>query len=431
MKRARLPWYHLRLLPALYALAIPGMALAQANDSLPASAEILARHLEAIGGRQAVLNRQSRHLKVLFKGPFASFDIVMSAAAPNRARTRWSRRDSIVRERGFDGERGWIIERDRGPRFLGGLELATMRQESTFHAELYDSASFATIETVAITDFNEQSCYKVRLVPKEGREWFDYFDVETGLKAGSERTGVGESFVFTMYETVSDYRDFAGVLIPMKWVWRYEGWPYEQVLTVQSVEFDNVPDSVFAPPAQLAASAWPYADRLVSLLNLDEGHTVADVGAGGGLWALELARRVGPAGQVLATELNPALLEEMRKAATHEGLTNVSPILVDQGYTGLSRQCCDRILLRFVYHEFTDPAVMNPSMLRALKPGGLIVVIDVVAKGEELQSGRGNHAIVPDVLIREMVDAGFELVSKAPDYDGHDNRFAIVLRRPM
>jgi protein-L-isoaspartate O-methyltransferase len=418
------------VLLALLALAIPTTAIAQATDSLPASSEILARYLEGIGGREAVLKHKSCRLEVSFEGPFASYDLVISAAAPDRVHTRWYKGDSIVSEQGFDGERGWIIERDRGPRFLGGFELATMRQESVFYAELYDSTRFATIETVGVVDFDDRSCYKVRLVPTVGREWFEFFDIESGLKAGSERTGVGESFVFTTYESVSDYHEFDGVLMPTKLVRRYEGWPYQQVLTVQSVEFDNLPDSAFASPAQLAASPWPFADRLVGMLQLEEGHTVADVGAGGGLWAAELARRVGPAGQVLATELDPALLEEMRKAVTHEGLTNVSPILVNQGYTGLPRQCCDRILLRFVYHEFTDPGVMNAGMLRALRPGGLIIVIDAAAEGENLRNGRGNHTIVPEVLIEEMVDSGFELVSKTAEYDGYDNRFAVVLRRP-
>ncbi|MDH3458210.1 MAG: hypothetical protein OER90_15320 [Gemmatimonadota bacterium] len=60
---------------------------------------------------------------------------------------------------------------------------------------------------------------------------------------------------------------------------------------------------------------------------------------------------------------------------------------------------------------------------------GLIALVDVLAEGENLKNGRGEHAIVPDVVIQEMVDAGFELVSKTMDYDGHSNRFAVVLRR--
>lgn len=163
-------------------------------------------------------------------------------------------------------------------------------------------------------------------------------------------------------------------------------------------------------------------DTAESLLELGQGHIVADVGVGDGAWALELARRVGPTGHVFGTELEPELLEELRKNAIHEGLTNVSPVLVDQSYTGLAPHCCDRILLRFVYHELTDPAGMNASMTRALQPAGLIAVVDVLAEGEKLTNGRGEHAIVPDVVIQEMVDAGFELVSKTMDYDGHSNR---------
>jgi hypothetical protein len=59
------------------------------------------------------------------------------------------------------------------------------------------------------------------------------------------------------------------------------------------------------------------------------------------------------------------------------------------------------------------------------------VLIDALAEEENLTNGRGNHTILPDVLIEELVGAGFELVKRTDAYDGHDNRFAVVVRRPM
>ncbi len=103
---------------------------------------------------------------------------------------------------------------------------------------------------------------------------------------------------------------------------------------------------------------------------------------------------------------------------------------MNQSYTGLPALCCNGIVVRFVYHEFTEPDVMNAGLLRALQPGGRIVVIDAVAEGSSLQNGRGNHTIVPDVLIEEMVAAGFALVSRIDAYNGFANRFAVVLERP-
>jgi protein-L-isoaspartate O-methyltransferase len=423
-----------RLLLWLWVLVTPSTLAAQAADSLPPASAIFARHIEAIGGKEAILHHPSLHMQLAFKGPYATADVHLYAAYRGRFLFRTVRDDSIVSERGSDGELAWVNERDRGPRLLRGFELATALHEADFFAglyDLYDMARLDSVTVVGVTELEGRQCYEVELLPTAGRPWVDYFDVETGLKAGSERTGVGESFVFTHTELLSDYQEFDGVLLPTRRTWRYAGWEFEQVLTLESVTFDGVPDTVFARPRDLAERAWPFADRLADLLALEKGHTVADIGAGGGPWSLELARRVGPAGHVLATELDPALLEEMRKAARHAGLTTLSPILVDQSYTGLPRQCCDRILVRFVYHEFTDPDVMNAGLLRAVKPGGLVVLIDALAEEENLTNGRGNHTILPDVLIEELVGAGFELVKRTDAYDGHDNRFAVVVRRPM
>jgi ubiquinone/menaquinone biosynthesis C-methylase UbiE len=173
------------------------------------------------------------------------------------------------------------------------------------------------------------------------------------------------------------------------------------------------------------------ADAIAELMNLKPGLVVADIGAGAGLVSLELARRLGPEGQVLATELDPDLVGEIRAQATYEGLKNVSPILSDQSFAGLPAVCCDAILLRFVYHEFTEPEVMNAEMLRALKPGGLVVVIDDRAQGDSLANGRGNHTILPETLIQEMVSSGFELLKREDKWDGRERRFAVLLRSPL
>jgi SAM-dependent methyltransferase len=418
------------LLLLVQGLTLHGAATAQAEKELPPASEIVARYVEAIGGRQAMLSHQSSHYQLNFKGPYATADVDIYAARPNWALIRWTRDDTVVSESGFDGDVGWDLSRDLGPRLLEGLELETARWESRFDSEFYDPVDFTAVETTGVTELNGTQCYRLKLVPKVGREWFDDFDIETGLKVGSERTVVGESSIYVHKELLSDYREFGGVLLPTKWVWRYDQWPVEQVLTLQSVEFDSVPEAVFAPPDQLEESSWPFADRLAELLQLDVGQTVADVGAGDGAWSLELARRLGPKGHVLATELLPELLVEWRKGATYEGLTNIAPVLVNQSYTGLPALCCDGIVVRFVYHEFTEPDVMNAGLLRALQPGGRIVVIDAVAEGSNLQNGRGNHTIVPDVLIEEMVAAGFALVSRIDAYNGFANRFAAVLERP-
>lgn len=430
MKRAELHRGVTGLLAALVLIAQSSPGAAQATPDLPAAADVTARYVEAIGGREAILSHESRYMKLFFKGPFNEADNIVYAAKPNKIYARWEREGVVRSQWGFDGEVGWQIEPGLGPRILMGWELDRAREGADFYADLYDSENFATMETVELTEFENRQCYKLRLVWKSGREAFEYFDAETGLKLGSVGKSYNGNEAFERIRVLADYEEFGGVLIPTKRIWRYEGWPHEQVLTITALELDNVPDTVFALPAELESGSWPVADAIAEAMELKPGQVVADIGSGIGVLSVELARRVGPMGQVLATEILPDMLPEIRAQAAYEGLRNVTPVLADQSFTGLPAACCDGILLRFVYHEFTEPDVMNAEMLRALKPDGRVVVIDALAEGDSLVNGRGNHTILPDVLIEEMVASGFELVEREDKWDGEDNRFAAVFKRP-
>lgn len=419
------------MLFAASVLAATWVTAAAQTADLPEAADVLARYVEAIGGREAILNHDSRYTKFHFKGPFAEAEFFVYAAKPNKSHTGREYEGTVVSQSGFNGEVGWSIERDFGARILGGRELARAREAADFYADLYDPANFASMETVELTEFEGKDCYKLTLVSKSGRETFEYFDAESGLKLGSEGKNQAGNYVFEGSEILADYEEFGGVLVATKRIWRYKGWPYEQVVTITEFQLNDVPDTVFALPTELEEGSWPVADAIAALMQLEPGQVVADIGAGAGLVSLEMGRRLGPEGQVLATEIDPNLVGEIRAQAAYEGLKNVSPILSDQSFAGLPAVCCDAILLRFVYHEFTEPEVMNAEMLRALKPGGLVAVIDDAAQGDSLANGRGNHTILPETLIQEMVGSGFELLKRENKWDGRERRFAVLLRSPL
>jgi SAM-dependent methyltransferase len=431
MKQATIRGNLIVLLVASALCATWRPAAAQAPAELPEATDVVARYVEAIGGRDAILSHDSRYVRFFFKGPFAEAEFFVYAAKPNKTYMGWESEGVVTSQSGFNGELGWSIERDFGPRILVGRELVRAREAADFYIELYDPADFNSMETVKLTEFEGKECYKLKIVSKSGRETFEYFDAESGLKIGSEGMTQSGNYAFERSEILADYEDFGGVLIPTKRIWRYEGWPYEQVVTITTLELDSVPDTVFALPGGLERGSWPVAHAIAELMELKPGQVVADIGAGAGLMSLELARRLGQAGQVLATEIDPDLVGEIRAQAAFEGLQNVSPVLSDQSFAGLPAVCCDGILLRFVYHEFAEPEVMNAEMLRALKPGGLVAVIDDAAEGDSLVNGRGNHAILPEVLVEEMVMSGFELVKREDNWDGRETRFAVLLRRPL
>ena len=111
--------------------------------------------------------------------------------------------------------------------------------------------------------------------------------------------------------------------------------------------------------ASLAAAS--ERDRISKALALHEGMHVADVGAGDGAWTEHLAHEVGEAGRVYATEIEADDVEEIRQRVSEAGLDNVTTLLGTATDTALPTGCCESILLRLVYHHFTEPASMRAT----------------------------------------------------------------------
>ena len=157
------------------------------------------------------------------------------------------------------------------------------------------------------------------------------------------------------------------------------------------------------------------ARRLIEVLDLGAGSVVADVGAGSGVLTVPLARHVGPSGRVYSTDINPDRLAEIRTAARAASLDNVVVVEGAPAETRLPDECCDAVFMRNVYHHFEDPAAMNASLVRSLKPGGRLAVVDFPPRtGRSEPAGRradGNgHGVTPATVIEELTAAGFTQV---------------------
>jgi ubiquinone/menaquinone biosynthesis C-methylase UbiE len=189
-----------------------------------------------------------------------------------------------------------------------------------------------------------------------------------------------------------------------------------------------------------AAAAESEADRLAALLGLAPGMRVADVGAGEGELALDFAVRVGATGRVYATELEAEQRDEIRAAAAEAGLANLEVLEAEIAATGLPTGCCDAIYLRHVYHHLTEPAAIGRDLLRALEPGGRLVIVDFrptwylrpftpEGVGEE----RSRHGIEPETARAELLALGFEKVEVIDPFEaswlGPDS-YALVVRKP-
>ena len=121
-------------------------------------------------------------------------------------------------------------------------------------------------------------------------------------------------------------------------------------------------------------------DKMLAALHVRPGMVVADIGAGVGYHALRLSPIVGPEGRVYATDLQPEMLELLRKAASARGVTNVIPALSSDTATGLPAGAVDLALMVDVYHELEFPYEVLASIVRALKPGGRVAFVEYRAE---------------------------------------------------
>jgi precorrin-6B methylase 2 len=173
--------------------------------------------------------------------------------------------------------------------------------------------------------------------------------------------------------------------------------------------------------------------RLVELLELQPGMTVADVGAGFGAWSMRFAQYLGPNGRVYATDLGAAQLASMRASMAREKLTNVTVIEGGVDATNLPPACCDGILVRDAYHHFTDPAAMIRSLAASLKPGGRLALIDFPPRPNSsvpagVPADRGGHG-VPIAVVEREVGGVLTHVRTIPDWSTGGNQLYLVLFR--
>jgi ubiquinone/menaquinone biosynthesis C-methylase UbiE len=195
------------------------------------------------------------------------------------------------------------------------------------------------------------------------------------------------------------------------------------------------------PPAARAAQnsgpardAWNHPEAVMDALGVHSGSAVADIGCGRGYFTFKFAARVGREGKVFAEDLREDELASIRRRAEHDGLSQIETVLGSANDPRLPAQSVDAVLVMNSYHEFADHDAILAGIMRALKPGGLLALIDGVAEdGHPRDYYDGTHRLPERFECEEAERAGLRLLRREPGFtDPEKNKefYFLILQKP-
>jgi ubiquinone/menaquinone biosynthesis C-methylase UbiE len=184
--------------------------------------------------------------------------------------------------------------------------------------------------------------------------------------------------------------------------------------------------------ACLAAAAFAFASharadvageikRLALLMEWRPGTVIADIGAGDGRYSFAAVEHVGASGKVIATEIDAQKIAALKAEVKKRNLRNVTVVESAEADTNLPAGCCDAIFLRRVYHHLTKPAEFDAKLVRSLKPGGRLAIIEFPPRRglepvEGVPSNRGGHGITQKIVVDELTAAGLQVEKTVNDW---------------
>jgi predicted methyltransferase len=154
---------------------------------------------------------------------------------------------------------------------------------------------------------------------------------------------------------------------------------------------------------------------IVAASKVRPGMTVADIGAGTGLFTRLFAPAVEPGGTVYAIDIAGTFIDNILRTCREQGLSNVTGIVNTPVDIGLPADAIDLAFISDTYHHFEYPQQTLASIYQALRSEGRVIIIDFrrdprISSNWVMGHVRGNRAQV----IQEMQAAGFRLVDDKP-----------------
>jgi predicted methyltransferase len=169
--------------------------------------------------------------------------------------------------------------------------------------------------------------------------------------------------------------------------------------------------------------------EIVAASGARPGMTIADVGAGTGLFTMLFARQVLPHGSVIAVEISRPFAEAILRRAGEEHLQNVSTVIGTHTGSNLPAGVVDIVFTADTYHHFEHTRPILGSLHHALKPGGHLIVVDFERiPGFTPQRTLDHVRAGKETVIREVTSAGFRLRDELKSLGLKDNYYLVFER---
>lgn len=174
---------------------------------------------------------------------------------------------------------------------------------------------------------------------------------------------------------------------------------------------------------------------MITALSIGTGSRVADVGAGSGYFTVHLSAQVGSSGRVFAVDVSERALGELARLVEDRELANVEVVRGEIDDPRLPARSLNAVLVVDAYHEMTEYEAMLAGFYRALKPGGRLVILDLVPPDSSAARERqtANHRLGLSLVEREIRAAGFEVMERDPRFTRSgrgSGQWMLVARRP-
>lgn len=181
--------------------------------------------------------------------------------------------------------------------------------------------------------------------------------------------------------------------------------------------------------------AWQRPDEVMDALGLKTGSAVGDIGAGEGYFTFHFAQRVGPSGKVYAEDLREKEMAGVQARAQKENLPQIQTIVGTPSDPKLPEGQLDAILVCNAYHEFHDYDAMLRGLFKALRPGGVIGIIDAFAEpGQPRESYYQPHHIPKELVREDLTRNGFQFGKELPGFkpsdEGTRSYYFLIFQKP-